>query len=64
MALALFDLDETLIATDSDRAWGNFLITKGLVDESVYKFQNDQFYTDYKRGVLDINAYLAFSCSV
>ena len=64
MALAIFDLDETLIATDSDRAWGNFLITKGLVDESVYKFQNEQFYTDYKRGVLDINAYLAFSCSV
>ena len=31
MALALFDLDETLIATDSDHAWGNFLITKGLV---------------------------------
>lgn len=64
MALAIFDLDETLIATDSDRAWGNFLITKGLVDESVYKFKNEQFYTDYKRGVLDINAYLAFSCSV
>ena len=63
MALALFDLDETLIATDSDHAWGNFLITKGLVEESAYKFRNEQFFNDYKRGVLDINAYLAFSCS-
>ena len=64
MTLALFDLDETLIATDSDHAWGNFLITKGLVDESAYKLRNEEFFSDYKSGFLDINAYLEFSCSI
>ena len=32
MALALFDLDNTLLAGDSDYLWGVFLVDKGLVD--------------------------------
>ena len=32
MALAIFDLDNTLIAGDSDHAWGEFLVEKGVVD--------------------------------
>jgi phosphoserine phosphatase len=31
--LALFDLDNTLLEGDSDHAWGEFLINRGLVDE-------------------------------
>ena len=64
MTLALFDLDETLIAIDSDHEWGNFIIRKGLVNESAYRFRNEQFFSDYKKGTLDINAYLAFTCSI
>src|SRR5690606_39257761 len=30
--LALFDLDNTLLAGDSDHAWGEFLCQRGLVD--------------------------------
>ncbi|ENV7824342.1 HAD-IB family hydrolase, partial [Neisseria gonorrhoeae] len=30
--LAIFDLDNTLINTDSDHAWPQYLIKKGLVD--------------------------------
>jgi len=32
MNLALFDLDNTLIAGDSDFQWAQFLITKKVLD--------------------------------
>ena len=32
MGLALFDLDNTLIAGDSDHLWGDFLVAEGLVE--------------------------------
>ncbi|WP_186066211.1 HAD family hydrolase [Burkholderia gladioli] len=57
--LALFDLDHTLIPTDSDHEWGRFMIKLGLVDAESFKRQNDRFYADYKAGTLDIHAYLA-----
>ena len=61
MPLALFDLDNTLIAGDSDHGWGEFLTTKKIVDAAYYKRMNDQFYSDYQNGQLDMAAYLAFS---
>lgn len=63
MKLAIFDLDNTLIAGDSDYSWGQFLVEKGLVDEKSYRDANDQFYEDYKSGTLDIRRYLQFSLS-
>ncbi len=61
MALAIFDLDNTLIAGDSDHSWGVFLVEKQLVDAETYRLANDGFYADYKNGTLDIRAYLQFS---
>ena len=61
MALAIFDLDNTLIAGDSDHAWGEFLIDQGLVNRETYKQANDSFYQDYLNGTLDIFAYQAFA---
>ncbi len=59
--LALFDLDNTLLRGDSDHAWGEFLISKGLVDETAHREKNDYFYDQYKQGVLDIHGYVAFT---
>lgn len=59
--LALFDLDNTLLAGDSDHAWGEFLISRKLVDERAHRERNDSFYADYLAGVLDIHAWLAFT---
>ncbi|NKB34542.1 MAG: HAD-IB family hydrolase [Pseudomonadales bacterium] len=59
--LALFDLDNTLLAGDSDHAWGEFLIAQQLVDEATHRKKNDQFYQDYLNGDLDIHAYVAFT---
>lgn len=61
MALAIFDLDNTLIAGDSDHAWGQFLIDLGVVDGQRHQEQNDRFYQDYLEGRLDILRYLEFA---
>jgi len=56
--LALFDLDHTLLPTDSDHEWGRFMVKLGLVDGEHFSAQVEQFYADYKAGTLDIHAYL------
>ncbi|HFA9221432.1 TPA: HAD family hydrolase, partial [Neisseria gonorrhoeae] len=56
--LAIFDLDNTLINTDSDHAWPQYLIKKGLVDAAETEAQNEKFYRDYQNGCLDIDAFL------
>ena len=61
MKLVLFDLDNTLLAGDSDYEWGQFLIAKGVVDGPLYESRNRAFYEDYKAGRLDIHAFLAFA---
>ena len=61
MPLALFDLDNTLIAGDSDHSWGQFLFENGYVDATHYRRNNDKYYRDYVAGTLDNDAYLKFS---
>lgn len=60
MGLAIFDLDNTLLAGDSDHAWGEFLCDRGYVDAADYRARNDQFYADYVAGKLDVLAYQNF----
>ncbi|AOK28831.1 MULTISPECIES: HAD family hydrolase [Burkholderia] len=57
--LALFDLDHTLIPTDSDHEWGRFMVRLGIVEADSFSRQNDRFFADYQAGKLDIHAYLA-----
>lgn len=61
MTLAIFDLDNTLIGGDSDNLWGQYLCENGLVDEADFSLRNEQFYSDYQSGDLDIDAYLRFA---
>lgn len=61
MPLAIFDLDNTLLAGDSDYLWGCFLAEIGVVDRDSYERENERFYADYRAGRLDIMAFLAFS---
>lgn len=60
MHLALFDLDNTILAGDSDFQWGQFLIEEGLLDHETHLAKNLQYYEDYKAGKLDIVAFLKF----
>lgn len=61
MSLAIFDLDNTLIADDSDYLWGQFLVDRGIVDKARYEAANAKFYDDYKQGTLNIVEFLHFS---
>ncbi len=61
MRLAIFDLDNTLLAGDSDHAWGEFLCEQGIVDAEEYSRANDYFYEEYKKGTLDIHEFLSFA---
>lgn len=61
MSLAIFDLDHTLLAGDSDYEWGRFLIEQHLVDGESYERENDRYYEAYKEGTLDIHEFLRFA---
>ena len=61
MTLAIFDLDNTLIANDSDYLWGQYLVDRGIVDRNQYEAANKKFYEDYQQGTLDIVEFLNFS---
>jgi len=58
--LVLFDLDNTLLAGDSDFEWAQFLIEQGVVDREVYEAHNLNFLREYQAGTLDIHAFLNF----
>lgn len=60
MKLALFDLDNTLLIGDSDFEWAQFLISRGVLDREVHEAENVKFFEDYKKGTLDIHAFLDF----
>jgi HAD superfamily hydrolase (TIGR01490 family) len=60
LKLALFDLDNTLLAGDSDFEWAQFLIEKGVLDRELYEARNQHFYDQYRAGTLDIHEFLDF----
>lgn len=61
MTLAIFDLDNTLLADDSDYLWGLFLADQGVVERAYYLRENERFFREYKAGRLDIHEFLRFS---
>lgn len=61
MALVIFDLDNTLLAGDSDYLWGAFLSERGILDGEENERENKRFYREYREGSLDIYEFLRFS---
>jgi HAD superfamily hydrolase (TIGR01490 family) len=59
--LTLFDLDNTLLAGDSDYEWGQFLVDRGVLERAAYEAQNRAYYEQYVAGRLDIHEYLGFA---
>ena len=57
--LLIFDLDNTLLAGDSDRNWGIFLAEQKVVQSS-YLDESEKFYNNYYDGSLDIDGFLSF----
>jgi len=63
VALALFDLDNTLLNGDSDHAWGMYLAEIGAVDPEEQRIKQDYFYQQYLSGNMDIMAFCEFQFS-
>jgi HAD superfamily hydrolase (TIGR01490 family) len=61
MRLTLFDLDNTLLAGDSDYEWGQFLVDRGVLERDTYEAQNRAYLEQYVAGTLDIHEYLGFA---
>lgn len=61
MRLALFDLDGTLLQTDSDHAFGEFMVRLGWAEGDAFRRRNDEFYAQYLAERLDIDAYIHFA---
>jgi HAD superfamily hydrolase (TIGR01490 family) len=59
--IALFDLDHTLLPLDSDYSWGEFTHRIGWTDPVEFRRRNEQFYSDYQAGTLDVHAYVRFA---
>ena len=54
--LTIFDLDNTLLSGDSDRAWGSISLKKIVSDKFLVESEN--FYNSYYDGNLDIHSFL------
>lgn len=61
MNLVAFDLDNTLLAGDSDYLWGQYLAAEGAVDAENFESENRRFYAQYEAGTLDIHEYAEFA---
>lgn len=64
MALAIFDLDDTLLAGDSDYEWGKFLCDKEYVDSAKYRQLYDNFYQQYQEDEYNVDEELDFAGEV
>ncbi len=63
MALAIFDLDETLIQADSASLWSQYLVEQGFVKDPGFLQQEAELMAQYAAGELDMADYMAFSLS-
>ena len=63
MNLTLFDLDHTLLAGDSDVAWCDFLITRGVLDRAAFAQRNLDIEARYKAGTVDVQEFANFYVS-
>ena len=57
--LTIFDLDNTLLSGDSDRAWGQYIVEKHIVSDK-FLLESENFYNSYYDGNLDIHSFLDF----
>ena len=58
-AVYYWDMDHTIIANDCDVSWKEFLMGRGIAPADAMK-QADVYWEQYKRGELDIAAFVTF----
>ena len=63
MALAIFDLDETLIDGDCASLWSAYMAKLGWVDGESFLKRDSELMALYSQGLLAMEDYMAFSLS-
>ena len=63
MTLVFFDLDDTLLAGDSEAAWAKHMLFKGITEDSSFEEKIMKFDQDYRLGKLNFSAYTEFLIS-
>ena len=63
MTLVFFDLDDTLLAGDSEAAWAKHMLFKGITEDSLFEEKIMKFDQDYRLGKLNFSAYTEFLIS-
>lgn len=63
MALALFDLDHTLLDGDSDELWCDFLVARGMLDGASFAARNAAMVRAYRAGTVGSEEFCAFYVS-
>ncbi|HEX4232855.1 MAG TPA: HAD-IB family hydrolase [Caldimonas sp.] len=58
--LALFDLDGTLLAGDTDVLWCAFLVDEGILDRETFGAANREVAERYANGAITADAFAAF----
>ena len=58
--LALFDLDHTLLAGDSDVLWCDFLVEEGVLPRAAFQQRNTEMEAGYQAGTVDAAAFADF----
>jgi HAD superfamily hydrolase (TIGR01490 family) len=57
--LALFDLDNTLIPSDSDHLWTEFLVENKIISKLNTEI-SDRFFAEYSNGTLNLEEFLHY----
>lgn len=63
MALALFDLDHTLLSGDSDVLWCEYLMQHGLLERAGFEARNAEMARGYADGSVTVQAFCDFYVS-
>lgn len=63
VAIALFDLDHTLLDGDSDVLWCDFLLAEGLLDRASFAPRNHAMEAGYRAGTVNAQDFCAFYVS-
>jgi HAD superfamily hydrolase (TIGR01490 family) len=62
-ALALFDLDHTLLTGDSDELWCQFLMDQGVLDRAEFQPRNEEMARRYREGSVGAQDFCDFYVS-
>ncbi|WP_191601495.1 HAD family hydrolase [Marinomonas algicola] len=63
MALAFFDLDNTLVAGDTAQAFSEYMVASELITPDNFLEVNLAYMEDYDNGVLDLEKYMHYTLS-